>query len=67
MDQGTQAIVGVLGAVALLLAKRGLDMIPAPPFVGVILMDLAALLAWFALVQVGWFPLLARRYIHYPV
>ncbi len=67
MDKETKkAILSVVFAIASWAAKEGLDMVPAPPFFGFILLGLAATLAWFALVQFGWFPILARKYIRYP-
>jgi hypothetical protein len=56
-----RALVGTAAALATLLARERLKMIP-----DYIALPLAAALGWFALVQSGWFKCLARKYIHYP-
>ena len=66
MDKKTQkAIAAAALALGSLLAKGGLDMIPAPPSVGFILVGAALALGWFAVIHSGWFDLLAKRRVQY--
>jgi hypothetical protein len=67
MDKKNKRAVGAaVLALASLLAKEGLNAIHPPPFVGVILVGLAIALGWFAVIQIGWFEFLGRKYIQYP-
>ena len=66
MDNAThKTVVRAILAAASWAAKEGLDIIPAPPFFGFVLLGLAAALAWSALAHSGWLSFLTRRYIHY--
>lgn len=60
-----KALVSRVSAFAALLFVAGLGMI-ANRTLGCVLIGLAAVLGWFVLVQFRWFPVLTRKYIHYP-